>query len=247
MKRGRNAPQSRKTTKTYRRRSNSNPYPSTMLNRTIVAERKYFDAIRAGIGIVASTTDWTGTEYDPGALGSIFAPVLGDDIFNRQSRKVQVLAIKISGQVGVPPQHAESTGSDIACIIRIHLVQDCQTNGAQLLGQNVFGANVNGEPIDMFQNPGFFGRFKVLKSKKFVMQNPAIASQTADRLEQNGLVHIWKMNVKFINPVIVHYNTTNGGTVADIVDNSWHVLALCSNADLNPAIAYRVRTTYVDV
>lgn len=213
----------------------------------VVPERKYFESIRTGLALIQSTTNWTGAELNPATLNCLFAPVQGDDIANRQGRKVQVLQIRISGQIGVPPQSGQIS-SDIASIIRLHLVQDLQSNGVQLNASNVFGAAVAGEPIDMFQNTAFFGRFKVLKTLKFVMENPNFIEHTAaaDILQQ-GLAHIFKMNVKFMKPVVVHYNSNNLGTIADVVDNSFHVIGLCSSSQLAPAIAYRCRTTFVDV
>lgn len=244
MKRGRTAPKARTAPKrqktTFARKQQQIVKP--------VVERKYFDATRPGVAIIASTTNWAGGELDPPVLLCLFAPVQGDDIFNRQSRKVQVLQLKISGQVGAPPQ-ASTAAPNIAAIIRLAVVQDTQSNGAAFSAQQVFGAtNANAEPTDMFQNPAFFGRYRVLKSTKFVMQDLAIADNTsAGGLATGGLAVLFKMNVKFKKAVTVHYNTGNTGTNSDIVDNSFHLIGICSNANLLPQIAYRCRTTFIDV
>lgn len=223
-------------------------YQQTKLNTVVVAERKYFDAIRSAQLVVSSTTTWAGAELDPATLNCIFAPIQGDDIFNRQGRKVQILAIKISGQIGCDPQTGDGT-ADFASIIRLHLVQDTQSNGVQLNAEDVFGAvSAVGEPTNMFQNPGFFGRFRVLKSKKFILQNAGITYDTASGgLLQNGIAQIFKMNVKFQQPIIVHYNAVNAGSVADVIDHSFHIIGLTNSQDLAPRIAYRARTTFVDV
>lgn len=213
----------------------------------VVPERKYFESIRVGLALIQSTTTWAGAELDPASLNCLFAPVQGDDIFNRQGRRVQVLAIKISGQIGCPPQVAESL-PDTATIIRLHLVQDVQTNGIQLNAEDVFGSATAGEPTDMFQNTAFFGKFKVLKSLKFIIQDPNLTFSTSSAgLEVQGKAFIFKMNVKFMKPVVVNFNAVNTSNVASITDNSFHVIGLCSNNQLTPAIAYRCRTTYVDV
>lgn len=246
MKRGRNQPTSLSTVK--KQRGTTTLVIQRKRTQQIVrprVERKYFDSIRSGVPIVASTTDWSGCELDPTTINCLFAPKQGDDIFNRQGRKVQILAIKTSGQIGVNPQ-VVATFADTATIVRFHLVQDCQTNGAQLNAEDVIGSTSNGEPTDMFQNQAFFGRFKVLKTTKIVMQNPNLGVSGASTIQQ-GLAHTWKMNVKFKKPVIVHYNATNGGTIADVVDNSFHIIGVCSDGDLGPVIAYRCRTTFIDV
>lgn len=250
MKRGRNAPTSLTTVK--KQRGTTTLVVQRKKKQQIVKpriERKYFDSVRTGLGFVASTTTWAGGELDPTTLNCLFAPIQGDDIFNRQGRKVQVLQIKIQGQIGVPPQIGVLTG-DVAAIVRFHLVQDDQTNGAQLNAEDVFGTTSGtGEPTDMFQNPAFFGRFKVLKSIKIVMQNPNFTnvSSIATSVAQQGLAHVWKMNAKFKKPVIVHYNSTNAGTVADVINTSFHIIGINTDVDLNPLIAYRCRTTYIDV
>lgn len=228
-----------------KRRSNTS---QAILTKSVIAERKYIDITRTGLAILASTTNWAGGILDPAIVGCLFPPVLGDDIFNRQGRKVQVLQLKISGQIGCP--HQIGTASpNTASIVRIALVQDTQTNGAQLFPENVFGAtNTLSEPTDMFQNPQFFGRFHVLKQWKTVFQDQTLTFDTAaGGLVISGLAKTFKMNVKFKKPVVVHYNSTNGGTVADIVDNSFHMIGICSNSDLAPLIAYRCRTTFIDV
>ena len=244
MKRGRTAPKARSTTKRQK---------TTFVNKRQqqivkpIIERKYFDALRTGTALTASTIDWAGSLLDPSALNCLFAPVQGDDIFNRQGRKVQVLQIKVSGQIGCNPQTEVVPAPDVACIVRLHLVQDTLTNGTALLPQNVFGNTFgNGEPTDQFQNTAFFGRFKVLKSLKFILQNPNMI-WTGVNLQQQGLAHIFKMNVKFKKPAVVHYHSTNLGTIADVVDNSFHIMGLCNDADLVPLIAYISRTTFIDV
>lgn len=233
-----------KPKKGFKKRRTTTP---TRTVTRVIPERKYFESIRTGTFLLQSTTTWAGAELDPASLNCLFAPVQGDDIFHRQGRKVQVLQIKLSGQMGVPPQDGQITG-DIASIIRLHLVQDQQSNGAQLNAEDVFGAAVAGEPTDMFQNTAFFGRFRVLKSIKFIMQNPNFIEHTAAAsVIQQGLAFIFKMNIKFKKPVIVHYNSTNGGSVSDVIDNSFHLIGLCSSNELSPAIAYRCRTTFIDV
>lgn len=153
MKRGRTAPKPR--TKPKRQKTifvqRQQQFP-----RAIV-ERKYFDSVRTGATVLQSTTDWSNAQLDPATLNCLFAPIQGDDISNRQGRKVQVLQIKLQGQIGCNPQLLQSTG-DVACIVRLHLVQDCQTNGTQLLSQQVMGAAVPGEPTPQFFDIGFISK-----------------------------------------------------------------------------------------
>lgn len=241
MKRTRKAPTNTRVTK----KSKTTAFQKPQITIRTVTERKYFDTQRAGLNLSQSTTTWAGAEIDPATLNCLFAPLQGDDFNNRQGRKVHVLSIKIQGQIGIPSQ-TDATAPDNGTIIRLHLVQDKQTNGAQLNAEDVFTSGDASEPLNMFQNPAFFGRFSVLKTKKFALMNPNF-TYDGTNIEQQGLTKIFKINHEFKKPVVVHYNATNGGTVADCVDNSFHMIGMCNNNGLAPAIAYKVRTTFVDI
>lgn len=253
MKRGRSAPKSKRATKSAK--TATKVFPSQNKNQRFfvarsfgtplaITERKYFDSERTSIAMPSSTTGWAGGEVDPATINTLFAPTQGDDYNNRQGRKVTVLGLKLSGHVGIAPQ-ANATATDNPVIIRLHLVQDTQTNAAQLNAEDVFTSGSASDPINMFQNPAFFGRFRILKSKKFIIQNPNI-SYDGTNMEQQGLGKMWKINHKFKKPVVVHYNGTNGGTVADCIDHSFHIVGLANNNDLVPLIVYKCRTTFID-
>lgn len=222
--------------------------PRSFGNPRAITERKYFTTGLTSTALVnfdAGTT-WAGCELDPATTNALFAPATGDDFNTRDGRKVQVLSIKIKGYFRVAAQ-TDTTTTDDAALIRLALVVDKQTNAAQLNAEDVFGgvavAPLN---VDQFQNPAFFGRFKVLKDKYFTLQNPN-STWDGTNMEQMGLVRHFKMTHKFRKPMIVHFNGTNGGTVADIIDNSFHLIGGSSNIELVPTIAYQVRTTFIDV
>ena len=63
-------------------------------------------------------------------------------------------------------------------------------------------------------------------------------------VEQAGLSKPFKFNITFKKPINVRFNNTNGGTIADIVDNSLHLIALTDNDNLAPAISYYSRVDY---
>ena len=219
--------------------------PRSYGNPKAVTERKYFDTERTSTALNATTSNWANGEYDPATLNNLFSPSLGDDFNNRTGRKCQVLSIRIRGSIGIP-QQANQTAGDPATRIRLVLVQDKQTNGAQLNAEDVINSGAASNARDMFQNPAFFGRFRILKDKNIVLQNPNF-SYDGTNIEQAGLAKDFKISMNFKKPIDVHFNTTNGGTVADIVDNSFHVIAACDDVTLAPAILYKCRVTYMDV
>lgn len=209
-----------------------------------VTERKYFDEERAATAIVAVSTDFASAEADPGTVNTLFAPTTGNDFNNRIGRKVDVLGIKIRGDISIAAQTNQSA-ADGPTMIRMMLVQDKQTNAAQLNSEDVLTSGDATQGINMFRNPAFFSRFQIWKDKTIVMQSPSMTFDGTN-VEQSGLIRPVKMNMKFRKPIRVTFNATNGGTVADIIDNSFHVLCACSSNALAPQLEYKCRTTFVD-
>lgn len=244
MKRQRNPPKGKPPKRIKRQGSFAS---QAVVSKAVVAERKYFTASRNGLALVDLTTndDWTGTEADISSNNCLFSPSRGDDITDRDGRKVQVLAIKIRGFVECAEQ-TNQTVADQSALCRIVLVQDKQTNAAQLNGEDVLGGTTNTRAINSFQNPGFFGRFKVLKDIQVLLESPTM-SFDGTNIEQSGIRRHFKITHKFAKPMVVHFNSGNAGTVADIVDNSFHIIAGFDAGNLAPSLSYTVRTTFVDV
>lgn len=208
-------------------------------NPLAVTERKYFDSTRAALAIPSWAATSANGELDPAVANCLFSPIQGDDFNNRTGRKVTVLAIKIRGTFNIPVNN-DLLAATVTPTLRILMVQDQQTNAAQLNSEDVVTTNVYG-----FQNPAFFGRFKVIKDKFLKMPDPT-RTGINDNMNLGGIQVPFKMNIKFKKPVIVHYNSTNGGTVADVIDNSFHLIGGCTDAAMTPSIAYTSRTVYMD-
>lgn len=212
-------------------------------------EMKYFDSVRDNVSVTASAT-WANTVYDPNVfpvagMNTLFAPTVGAGINQRIGKACKVHKIKITGCFSIPPQ-INQVAADAGSYIRLMLVEDKQTNGTQMTGGQVMTAPGVASAIlavESFQNIDNFGRFKVLKDKTFVIQNPSIAFDGTN-VEQSGLIRKFKMTYKPRKPVEVRFNATNGGTIADIVDHSWHIIANNSSADLNPNISYYCRVCF---
>jgi len=197
-------------------------------------EMKYFDSFKNSTNLTA-TVDWSTSRMDPGTLDTLFVPIQGDDIINRTGRKVKILHIKIRGQVRMIA--GATTGAEK---IRIVLACDKQTNAAAALGSSIFGV-LSGAPaaengVNIFMNAANFGRFTILKDKTFISQPP----ETAGNYRMFNFKFTWK------GEMMTHFNTTNGGTIADIVDNSLHLYANCNDVTSQPQIAYFCRVGFVD-
>jgi len=202
-------------------------------------EMKYFDTDY--IAAVAAQSNWTGTEADPATYLTLCVPVVGAAINQRIGREIKVWKIKIRGQITCIKAANQTAGRNGGAV-RVVLVQDMQTNSAQMQGEDVFATDTN-TPVNSFQNLNNFGRFRVLKDKMFIFQDPNL-SYDGTNIEANGLIKTFKMNVTFKQPVEIRFNSTNGGTIADIATNSFHVLANCNNVDLVPTLSYSARVCY---
>lgn len=229
-------------------RSRGQPRALTFVPRSMgpkaETEIKYFDEERALTAIATGTTGWAGGEADPATVNALFAPTTGNDINNRIGRKVDVRNIRIKGIINCAAQ-ADQTGADSSLTCRIVLVQDKQTNAAQLNAEDVFDSGDATQAVYMFRNLAFLNRFKILKDKSFTFQNPNMTFDGTN-IEQAGLRKYFKINFKFRKPLRVTFNSTNGGTVADIIDNSFHIIAITDSASLAPNLSYKVRTAFID-
>jgi len=83
----------------------------------------------------------------------------------------------------------------------------------------------------------------VLKDKIFIHQNPNM-SYDGTNVEQAGLIKHFKWTIKFHVPVEIRFNNTNGGTIADIIDNSFHLIGTSTSIDLGPTLTYSCRVCY---
>jgi len=226
----------------------------------VTGEMKYFDCDRSATALTAVTTTWpAGTLVDPGTtldLGAaavatpacLVAPTVGAALNQRVGRKIVIHKVKVHGEIIVPAQTAQAA-ADNAFKGRIILVVDQQTNAAPMTSAQLLRDGTAADTvIGSFQNPNNFGRFRVLKDKMFTISNLNLAgSPTTADVIQSGIKMNFKFAVNFKKPLVVHFNATNGGTVADIVDNSLHIVAGIDNNAYAPTISYYSRVCYKDV
>ena len=194
-------------------------------------DTKYFDAQKTNTNIVTDNS-WVGSEIVPPG-NTLFYPTVGSAINQRIGRTVHVHCIRIKGVMRVAPQ-TNQTAADQTALIRVLLVQDNQTNGTQTQGENVLeGGSDQYTGVQSFQNIDSLGRYKVLKDKSWSLGNPN-AVYDGTNVETMGIQRAFKWSIKFRKPLVVHFNETNGGSVADIVDKNWTILANSTNQDLSP-------------
>jgi len=204
-------------------------------------ENKFYDTSLTAA--LTASTNWAGAEHDPAGVLCISAPAQGDGESNRDGKKINITSAHVTGTIYCAAQ-ANQTASDAAPVVFIALVLDMQTNGAQLNSEDVYTnplgnsiANVN--PL---RNLQYSKRFKVLKTKTLQLPVPSI-TYDGTNIEQSGFVRSFRMDISKMALPVTFTATTAG--VANVVDNSLHIIAVATNIDMAPAISYNARIRFV--
>lgn len=227
------------------------------LGATVTSEMKYFDTERLETQMASVTTLWvSGTLFDPTnsidlgnpavAAAPFFCPQQGNGLNGRIGRKCHLYKIRINGTV-IMPNQSNQTIADPSSKMRIILLVDKQTNGTTM-SPSLFMSpgTAPATTINTFQNPQNFGRFQVLKEKVFVVNSGQLGNSggVAPDLMQAGTKVHFKMNYVFKKPLLVNFNATNSGLIADIIDNSIHLICATDNVSLDPRVTYYSRACF---
>lgn len=228
---------------TKRQRVDAGPQTSQAMRRATTPEMHYIDTDLDATGIQnIAGASWANCEMDPAGTLTLFAPVQGDDIVNRTAKRAFVTSIKIKGFISIAAQTAQLT-SDGAGYTRIILYHDQRTAGVQTQAEDVIASgSATLNTVCAFQNTNSFGKVRILKEKILGNGDLNIAGVTGS-VEQQGRIIPFKFNVKFQKPVEVNFQT-NGGTIASIIDNSFHVIAATNNSSLAQQLAYKCRVGF---
>ncbi len=205
-------------------------------------ELKFYDKFLAAKALVTNT-DSSGGEADPSATVLLNTVVQGDGESNRDGRQMVMKSIFVSGVITCVAQ-INQTAIDEGTDIAIWLVLDKQTNGATINSEDVFtnpvATSLGG--TSLFRNLENTKRFQILDKWRMTLTNPPLAYDGTN-IEQGGLIQPFVLSANLKNMVVNFSGTTE--TVANIRDNSLHVIAFCTNAGLVPLISYNSRLRFV--
>lgn len=218
---------------------------SRAIDALLETDSKYFDTYANGTS--AASTDASGAEVDPATVLCLNAMAQGDTDVTREGNKIVVTGVSIRGQVvsAGGQDQADAVGSTFT---RIFLVQDKQTTGGsaatgtQLNSEDVF-TNPGGQALsaaDVFRNRNHSTRYKVLSS--IVVQMPPIPVGTDGTNTVSYGNHNVPFEIYWKGKIPVKFQSNNG-TIADIVDNSLHVLAYSSQ--LASSVSYVSRVEFL--
>lgn len=205
-------------------------------------ELKFYDTSLAGLAI-PSPADATGGELDPSTTILFNSVVQGDGESQRDGRQISMRSIGIKGFINVNVQVNQTLG-DVAPIIFLALVLDTQTNGATIASENVY-TNKSANAMlaaNPFRNLQFSKRFQVLKTLTLKLEQPEM-TYDGTNIEQGGYDHPFQMFVN-LDGITVNYSGTTE-TVANITDNSLHLVGYASNVTSVPLIYYNARLRFV--
>ncbi len=225
----------------YLGRRRKNAYMNPRTGGFLGIELKFLDTSRGLLG-VAVNTDATGGEQDPATVNSLSSVAQGDGEQNRDGRQCIFKSIFVSGVVEVANQ-LNQTAAHPASIVFIALVLDTQTNGTQLNSEDVY-KNIGGTAMTLpyvMRNLQFIKRFKILATKRIVVQRPTL-TWDGTNMEMGGLQVPWSMYKKL--NIQANYSGTTA-VITNSTDNSLHIVAFSSSSSLVPRITYNSRLRFV--
>jgi len=204
-------------------------------------ELKFYDTT-LGFTAVAGPTDASGGEMDPSATSMISTPAVGDGEQSRDGKRIIIKNVQIKGVLN--KDASEDAGNpNGGAIVTVYLVLDTQSNGAQLNSEDVFknlsgSAGLAAQPL---RNLLFGPRFRIIKSETFDFNTPTSAE--GDNLHSSaGLQRCFEWFQKM--DMIVNFNAGTTASIANVIDNSLHVIAYASNTSPAITLAYNARIRF---
>lgn len=203
-------------------------------------EKKFYDTALVATAI-ASPTDSSGAEMDPSATSMISTPVQGTSEQNRDGKKIIIKSVQIDGRVNLPSL-INQTAVPAPFDVYVALVLDTQSNGAQMNSEDCFkntsaAAALAAKPQ---RNLLFANRFRVIAKKQFILKHPT-ATYDGTNIEIGGDTREFHWFKKMNLPVLFNAGTT--ASIANVIDNSLHLIAFASAS--NPTLAYNARIRFV--
>lgn len=208
-------------------------------------ELKFKDLSKTDSAIITSSTGSSG-EQNPSTVLCLNGVGQGDTMSSRIGTKINMKSIFVNGVVELPPTDAITAAASPPTVF-IALVLDTQTNGGSATGldsENVF-SNPSANAVSMvagLRNMSYSERYKVLKTKTIRM-NPNFYTDGTDGCSPQ-IIAPFKLKAELKGMQTKFQTGTTTGYVGTIIDNSLHLIAYCSNAELAPLMTYNSRLRY---
>lgn len=205
-------------------------------------EKKFLDTARAEIAI-AATAALTGGEYDPsaGCTGCLSCPAQGDTEQSRDGKRIVIDSLIVKGYVVNGP--TASTAVEGVTKVFLAVVLDTQSNGAQLNSEDVFKSLGGSDAFNACptKNLLFGNRFRILKSQVYDLTPPGAFVASAN-FGANGVRRDFDWYIPFKGGLQVNLNAGTTADVANVIDNSIHIVAFSTLA--GSALGYNGRIRF---
>ena len=191
----------------------------------------------------ALTTGPASGEKDPTTVNCLNAVEQGDGESQRDGRRYKMNSLHIRGDFQLSP--LDGAGAQTPVVVRLAIVMDTQTNGAQMNAEDCFKTTTTAaQGVFAFRNLQFTGRFIVLYDKSYTINATAGAGNGTTN-DFSKVIKQFKINMKI--PEKYAIVDTNGTTanVSVITDNSIHLLAWVDNTGVTTNIRYESRLRFV--
>jgi len=213
-------------------------------------EKKFLDTARTPTALTVAAA-LTGGEYDPtatsgpggasgGCVGCLSCPAQGDTEQSRDGKRIVIDSLILKGNVNVVEDASEAVTASRKVFVAVIL--DTQSNGAQLNSEDVF-KNFSGDVTlvaDPTKNLLFGSRFRILKSQVYDLTPSGVGPAGALAFNSHRRDFDWYIPFKGGLPVNLNAGTT--ADVANVIDNSLHVVAFATTAGC--LIGYNARIRF---
>lgn len=205
-------------------------------------EKKFYDTALAATAFSAAT-DATGGEYDPSATSMISTPAVGDGEQNRDGKQIVCKYVEIKGEV-IEPAATNQTSGTGPRMAMLALVLDTQSNAAQAQSETVFknlAASANMAPLAL-RNLEYGTRFRLLKQQYFDFPVGANMVYDGTNIETNAAIKRFHWFVP-LKDLKINFNSGTTSSIANVVDNSLHIMGFASSASMT--VSYNARLRFI--
>jgi len=227
-----------------RRRRSSRAFQNVQTGGFLGVEKKFYDTSLTA-GPILAPTACAGCEYDPSTTSMISTPVQGDGEQNRDGKRIACSTVHIEGVINWP---GDATDTDVASgsTVYVALVLDTQSNGAQMNSEDCFkNTSASAALAATPQRNLLFGpRFTVLKKKVFSFIPPGTWKNGANDFITPGKNQTFSWHVP-LNGLVINFNAGTTASIANVIDNSLHMIAFSNNIVQAPTLSYNARLRFV--
>lgn len=213
-----------------------------VLAEVLGVETKFLDTSLAATALVAPA-DSTGGEFDPSAMSMISTPAVGDGEQNRDGKRIIIKNVYLKVVLNLPAQELV-VAPQIGTKVFVALVQDTQSNAAQMNSEDCFKntAAIAATAMIPQRNLLFSNRFRVLKYECVDLTPDTLSHFANDSFSVGGKTVVLDWFLPLDMPV--NFNAGTTASIANVIDNSLHVIAFSNTIVGAPTIAYNARVRF---